>query len=179
MLVGVPTGVRYSTTISKLFKGKCTCEKCSTTFDCDFYVTGSGSENRRLFQSKKGAPELAKENAATAFEEHMQNPDMLPLPCPSCGWYQKRMNDYHKWTIFPSTLILLSGLASIVAIMALLFGGLSSNIHGHSGFFAVLHSPLLWGWLGVPSFFIVIILLLRRFSDLNRKHPLISRIKRP
>lgn len=180
MLVGVPTGIRYSTTISQITKVNCICERCSTNFECEMFTEGSGhAVSSSVFSGKEAAKEEANQNAQESFEKSKIRPSMLPSKCPACGHYQQAMVDYHQGTIFPYIYALSVGILFVILLVATIFAisfSIQSNFKDAA---SILDSKVFWASIAIPGAMIIFISILRKNSDLNQKNPMIKRIKRP
>jgi len=171
--------VRYSSVISQFVNAQCTCERCGNPIQCELFIEGYSSANSSsLFTGLDAAKQKAAMGAQESFEQSKKDPQMIPLPCPSCGWFQSKMVKYHKATIFPelfrnSCMILIFSIFMFAIQNGVLY---FNKITPDSSFETFVKYE--WLALALLCLTVITIKVIRVRSDLNA-NPLIKRIKRP
>jgi len=179
MFIIIPTGYSAHSTVYGTARAECTCEKCGTPFECKLLFKGYGTGSSSLMAGGGAASDAAELRAREALRNPKNIPNVIPKPCPSCGWYQSAMIRYHKGTIFPGLYLFLVSLGLIVLLVASIFSFYLISEDGARAIADILSSPVLWIALLVPGLPLSLIVMMRRLSDLNRANPLFSRVKDP
>ena len=98
------------------------CENCQTEYVYTLEREACGSGTSLYYLDEGGAQERAGSNATEALREYLAN-DFDPIPCPTCGHYQRFMfpklySSKSGWSVAATVLLLaVGGVAAISALM--------------------------------------------------------------
>src|SRR5262245_5626145 len=93
------------------------CENCQAEYVYILEREGTGIGTSLYWLNEEGAENNAVSSADTLLQEYLAN-DFDPIPCPSCGHYQKYM--------FPKLIETRSRMGLVATIATLLIGGFSA-----------------------------------------------------
>jgi hypothetical protein len=101
MVIPIPYAQTFTATTTGSLLKIVQCEKCSRYYGYELVAKVSASDTSFLFLDNEGASSRAVTAAETKLL-HTLEASCLPVPCPTCGWYQQNMilrmrGNYLKW----------------------------------------------------------------------------------
>src|SRR5438309_799407 len=96
MLIPIPTGMRYTATVSGSVWKPLTCEFCKLDFAYRITRKATGTGRSALFLDNDGARARAGSYAYANLQRELEK-SFEVVPCPKCGRYQAQMFSKLKW----------------------------------------------------------------------------------
>lgn len=90
MIVPIPTGTKFRTTMTGREIREVVCDKSGTEYVHIVQARATGTGSNVLFLDADRAFARSKGAAKQKLKQQLRKL-MLPVPCPDCGWYQKHM----------------------------------------------------------------------------------------
>jgi hypothetical protein len=125
MVIPIPYGMSYSSTMSGAVLKLVRCEHCRAEYVYKMERVATGEGSSFLFLDNEGAASRASSEAQEVLRRKLEQGVDL-VPCPACGWYQKNMlpkarRKYGNWMLNTGACLALSVIP--VACLGGLFNG--------------------------------------------------------
>jgi hypothetical protein len=89
--IPIPIGTKYITAVRGAVWKFVWCARCQERYAYLLELEATGEDHDLLFLDGKGSAERARTQAEQNLLQKSRN-CVLPVPCPSCGWYQDDMS---------------------------------------------------------------------------------------
>jgi hypothetical protein len=126
MVIPIPIGIDYTSTMSGAVLKFVRCEHCGTEYVYQLERTATGEGTSFLFSDNKGASARAASRAEDALRRKLERGVDL-VPCPACGWYQQNMlprarREHRRWMLNTGACLTI-GLIPVALIGGLISAG--------------------------------------------------------
>jgi len=121
MLIPIPVGARHIAAVrGAIWKFVC-CTRCRQRYAYLLEIEATGEDHDLLFLEGEGSAERARAQAEENLLRKSRN-CVLPVPCPSCGFYQNEMSRMLKEAVQINPIQIAGAVIAALSFIPLAFG---------------------------------------------------------
>lgn len=121
MLIPIPIGTKHVAAVQGAVWKFVSCGHCQQRYAYQLELEATGENHDLLFLDGEGSAERARAQAEQNLLQKSRNV-VVPVPCPSCGFYQDDMSRKLKEEVSVNSLQIAGGVIAVLSLVPLAFG---------------------------------------------------------